>query len=132
MCTLQLANNKGADQDTLMRRLFGAFVIRIQQNRVFSRRDPFLAGCLAGVWVGGSKYKIQYLKYILFPFQNRMKSYKLRLAALILLQKRFVIIFSKSKIKRFTPFPKLCGMREIGRVCFCWQRNLMIQIAMAI
>ena len=33
-CTIQVANNKGADQTALMRRLICAFVVRIWQNRV--------------------------------------------------------------------------------------------------
>ena len=36
------ANTSGSDQTGWMHRLFCAFVVRIQQSQVFSRRGPFL------------------------------------------------------------------------------------------
>ena len=43
-CTFQSLNNKGADQTARMRRLICAFVVRMQQSPVFSRRDSYDIG----------------------------------------------------------------------------------------
>ena len=42
LCTLQRANNKGADQTAHMRRLGCTFVVRMQQSRGFSQQDPYM------------------------------------------------------------------------------------------
>ena len=50
--TYQRANNKGADQSVQMGRLGGGFLVRMQQNQVFSQRGPYYIKVLTFVSVG--------------------------------------------------------------------------------